>query len=112
MWLVCVRYGTERPSRAFAQPALIAAMEDIIIQYTYPRLDAEVSKHRNHLLKAPFCVHPKTGRVCVPIDLEDLDKFDPEKVPTIGQLLTELDKLIPVDGQESAGKCLLLGLSG
>ena len=37
------------------------AMEDIILQYTYPRLDAEVSKHRNHLLKAPFCVHPPSG---------------------------------------------------
>jgi DNA primase catalytic subunit len=37
------------------------ALEDIILQYTYPRIDAEVSKHRNHLLKAPFCVHPGTG---------------------------------------------------
>ena len=39
------------------------AMEDIILQYTYPRIDAEVSKHRNHLLKAPFCVHPGTGQL-------------------------------------------------
>jgi DNA primase small subunit len=68
-------------------------LEDIIIQYTYPRLDAEVSKHRNHLLKAPFCVHPKTGRVCVPLDLESIDKFDPESVPTLGQLLGELDTI-------------------
>lgn len=37
------------------------ALEDIILQYTYPRIDAEVSKHRNHLLKSPFCVHPGTG---------------------------------------------------
>ena len=66
-------------------------MEDIILLYTYPRIDAEVSKHRNHLLKAPFCVHPKTGRVCVPIDLQFIDDFDPETVPTVGQLLKELD---------------------
>ena len=66
-------------------------MEDIILQYTYPRIDAEVSKHRNHLLKAPFCVHPKTGRICVPVDPERIDDFDPELVPTVGQLLRELD---------------------
>jgi DNA primase small subunit len=66
-------------------------MEDIILQYTYPRLDAEVSKHRNHLLKAPFCVHPKTGRICVPVDPERVDEFDPARVPTVGQLLRELD---------------------
>ncbi|KAI0338009.1 prim-pol domain-containing protein [Trametopsis cervina] len=68
-----------------------AAVEDIILQYTYPRLDAEVSKHRNHLLKAPFCVHPKTGRVCVPIDPSQIDEFNPMTVPTVGQLLQELN---------------------
>lgn len=83
------------------QVPLLAAMEEIILYYTYPRIDAEVSKHRNHLLKAPFCVHPKTGRVCVPVDPRGIDSFDPEKVPTIGQLLGELDALIPVDGHEA-----------
>ncbi|KAI0074079.1 prim-pol domain-containing protein [Panus rudis PR-1116 ss-1] len=71
---------------------LSAAMEDIILQYTYPRLDAEVSKHRNHLLKAPFCVHPKTGRVCVPVDPTRIEQFNPETVPTVMQLLKELDE--------------------
>ncbi|KAI0821929.1 prim-pol domain-containing protein [Trametes gibbosa] len=75
----------------FSPAALAAAKEDIILQYTYPRLDAEVSKHRNHLLKAPFCVHPKTGRVCVPVDPRTVDRFDPARVPTVGQLLRELD---------------------
>ncbi|KAL1747623.1 hypothetical protein HDZ31DRAFT_61099 [Schizophyllum fasciatum] len=70
---------------------MMNALEDIVLQYTYPRLDAEVSKHRNHLLKAPFCIHPKTGRVCVPVDPADIDSFDPMKVPTVQQLLQELD---------------------
>ncbi|KAK7472921.1 p48 polypeptide of DNA primase [Stygiomarasmius scandens] len=72
---------------------LSATLEDITLQYTYPRLDAEVSKHRNHLLKAPFCVHPKTGRVCVPVDPSRIDEFDPTAVPTVGQLLRELDTI-------------------
>lgn len=71
--------------------SLVRAMEDIILQYTYPRIDAEVTKHRNHLLKAPFCVHPATGRVCVPVDPARVKEFDPEKVPTVGQLLRELN---------------------
>lgn len=67
-------------------------MEDVILQYTYPRIDLEVSKHLNHLLKAPFCIHPGTGRVCIPLEnIEAIERFDPEKVPTVGQLLRELD---------------------
>ncbi|EIN08316.1 prim-pol domain-containing protein [Punctularia strigosozonata HHB-11173 SS5] len=82
---------------------LKAAMEDIIIEYTYPRLDAEVSKHRNHLLKAPFCIHPKTGRVCVPVDPEKIDEFEPEKVPTVVQLLRELDEGMATDADGETG---------
>lgn len=37
------------------------AIEDLKIQYMYPRIDTEVSRKLNHLLKAPFCIHPGTG---------------------------------------------------
>ncbi|GBG80470.1 hypothetical protein CBR_g30932 [Chara braunii] len=76
-------------------------LDEIIFVYTYPRLDFEVSKSMNHLLKAPFCVHPKTGRVCVPIDPQACEDFDPTTVPTVSQLLNELNTAC---AEETAGK--------
>lgn len=67
-------------------------VDEIMFQYCYPRLDVEVTKGLNHLLKSPFCIHPKTGRVCVPIDAEKVDSFDPEKVPTIKDLCDQLER--------------------
>lgn len=71
---------------------LVEAKQDIRLEYTYPRLDADVSKKLNHLLKSPFVVHPGTGRVCVPIDVRKLEDFDPLEVPTVTQLLQEIDE--------------------
>ncbi|CEQ39037.1 SPOSA6832_00509, partial [Sporobolomyces salmonicolor] len=69
------------------------AVQDLTIQYTYPRIDTEVSRKLNHLLKAPFCVHPGTGKVCVPLLASQIDAFDPDQVPTVGKLLLELEQL-------------------
>ncbi|XP_073939796.1 DNA primase small subunit isoform X3 [Castor canadensis] len=64
---------------------------EIMLQYCFPRLDINVSKGINHLLKSPFSVHPKTGRISVPIDLHKVDQFDPFTVPTISSVCRELD---------------------
>jgi hypothetical protein len=58
-------------------------LEEIMLQYAYPRLDINVTKGLNHLLKSPFCVHPKTGKVCLPFHPRAAEKFDPCSVPTI-----------------------------
>jgi DNA primase small subunit len=74
---------------------------DIIFQYTYPRLDSMVSVGLNHLLKAPFCAHPKTGnnilflmvgRICVPIDPNQCKNFNPMNVPTLTDLISQMDQ--------------------
>ncbi len=85
--------------------ALLDAKQDIVLEYTYPRLDAEVSKKLNHLLKSPFCVHPGTGRVCVPIDTRKVEEFDPLDVPTVTELLDEIDAWDKehVNGDEDEG---------
>ena len=72
--------------------ALLRAKQDIVFEYAYPRLDIEVSKKLNHLLKSPFVVHPRTGRVCVPINTKALEDFNPLTVPTIQQLIQEIDE--------------------
>lgn len=76
--------------------------KEIMLQYCYPRLDVNVSKGVNHLLKSPFSVHPKTGRISVPIDLKELDTFDPFAVPTISLICEELDR--PRTGEEEEVK--------
>ncbi|KAL7814797.1 hypothetical protein V8C26DRAFT_403228 [Trichoderma gracile] len=78
-------------SKHLDSKALLEAKQDIVLEYTYPRLDIEVSKKLNHLLKSPFVVHPGTGRVCVPIDTKALEDFDPLGVPTVQSLLAEID---------------------
>lgn len=78
-------------SKKLDAKALLEAKQDIVLEYTYPRLDIEVSKKLNHLLKSPFVVHPGTGRVCVPIDTRNLEDFDPLGVPTVHSLLAEID---------------------
>lgn len=83
---------------------LLEAKQDIVLEYTYPRLDANVSKHLNHLLKSPFCVHPGTGRICVPIDPAKVDDFDPFEVPTVIELLNQVDGWKGEDGGEDEAK--------
>ncbi len=52
----------------------------------------QVSKGMNHLLKSPFCVHPATRRLCVPVDPAKAAEFRFDQVPTLQDLLDEYSK--------------------
>lgn len=97
------RYLKEATTQTFSREALAAAKRakvdydllrgwkvNLVFTHCYPRLDANVSKAQNHLLKSPFCVHPKTGRVCVAIDPAQADHFNPFDVPTVRSLCAQV----------------------
>ena len=71
---------------------LDAWRRQLVLRHTYPRLDVNVSKQQNHLLKSPFCVHPKTGRVCIPLDPKKAETFDPFNCPTVRILEEEINE--------------------
>ncbi|CAE7531747.1 PRIM1, partial [Symbiodinium microadriaticum] len=75
---------------------------ELVLKHCYPRLDANVSKAQNHLLKSPFVIHPKTGRVCVPIDPTQADTFDPFAVPTVRTLCDQVDAFERERGADSS----------
>ncbi|XP_065520620.1 DNA primase small subunit-like [Lathamus discolor] len=77
---------------------------EVMLQFCFPRLDINVSKGVGHLLKSPFSVHPKTGRISVPLDLQKLDQFDPFTVPTISSLCHELDAAGADEEQEDGAE--------
>lgn len=72
-------------------------IQEVKLQHCFPRLDANVTRGMNHLLKLPFCIHPKTGNVCVPIDIDDIDNFNLSSVPKVHELKPEtLDPYIKI----------------
>ncbi|XP_008559230.1 DNA primase small subunit [Microplitis demolitor] len=72
-------------------------IDEIMIEYCYPRLDINVTKGLNHLLKSPFCVHPKTGKISVPFNPKAVDKFDPMTVPNINKVIEEINAYDDLD---------------
>ncbi|KAF7261272.1 hypothetical protein EG68_01406 [Paragonimus skrjabini miyazakii] len=66
------------------------ALKELVLQYTYPRLDANVSTSINHLLKSPFCIHPKTGYVCIPFDPHQVTSLNPLAAPTLSELVEQV----------------------
>ena len=79
-------------SQKTSKIAIRANLYEIVFAYVYPRLDVEVSRHVNHLLKSPFCIHPKTGKICSIINPNNVDMFDPLNQPTLLSLINEYNR--------------------
>ncbi|KAM9964247.1 hypothetical protein ACTFIW_002981 [Dictyostelium discoideum] len=62
---------------------------NLVFHYTMPRIDEPVSIGLDHLLKSPFCIHPDTKKLCVPLDINEIYKFNPNQVPTVDQLISD-----------------------
>lgn len=71
------RQGNESSS---VRPISFKRLHVAIVEFfTAPRVDANVTTQKGHLVRGPFSVNPKTGFVKVPIDIEKLSSFDPQK---------------------------------
>ena len=66
-----------------------------VLSYVWPRLDANVSKQRNHLSKSVFSVHPKTGRVCVPL-IGLRHAFLPRECPHVRDLADGVEESVAI----------------
>jgi DNA primase small subunit len=66
-------------------------INDFKLNILYPRLDINVSTHINHLLKSPFCIHPKTGLVAVPLSENDILNFKMDDIPRLDQLIDDFN---------------------
>ena len=68
-----------------------SCINEFIMSVLSPRLDWMVTRQATHLLKGPFCVHPKTGYISVPMSIELLEAFDLNKIPKIDNLFKKDD---------------------
>lgn len=68
--------------KATGQEWILDRLNEVVLAYVWPRIDENVSLHRNHLLKSWFVAHPKTGRVAEPVWQENLFSFCPASVRT------------------------------
>ena len=58
------------------------------------RLDMAVTTSMNHLLKAPFSVHPVSGQICIPFHADNSELFNPEDVPSLHEVVGEVGSQI------------------
>jgi len=67
------------------------------INYHYPQIAKYIDTNvilMGHNSKVPFSIHPLTGYVCTPFNIDDIDKVNPLKLPTIHSKKDEIKPYI------------------
>lgn len=67
-------------------------LDEIKLTILMPRLDSNVTAQINHLIKCPFSCHPDTGKISIPLSLDEVENFDPDVVPKIGDNISDRAK--------------------
>lgn len=55
----------------------------------FVRLDSSVTSDTKHLLKAPFCIHPRTEKVCVALSTKTIGSLSLEDIPTLEDAIAD-----------------------
>lgn len=74
---------------------LTSAIDALLVKWTFPRLDVNVSVQNTHLIKVPFSIHPDTNKICVPIQIDTIDNFVVESAPSLHSLASDTTSLQP-----------------
>ncbi|KAG5368337.1 DNA primase small subunit [Yarrowia sp. C11] len=85
---------------------LVEAKQNVILTVFMPKLDGAVSRGTGHLLKSPFCIHPKTSNVCVPMEVDEDSHellFTPEDCPKLQEIIDDFNNH-KEDGENSSSK--------
>ena len=72
-------HGREFYNNLFLKQVGIHRLHKVILKMLLPRLDCPVTKEMKHLIRAPWTIHEKTGKMVTPIE-GDPFAFDPEGV--------------------------------
>lgn len=59
---------------------------DTVLFYVWPHMDEKVSTDIGHLIKAPFCAHPKARRVAVALCAETFESWTTARAPHLDAL--------------------------
>jgi len=62
----------------------------VFVHFLWPRLDKAVTIQANHLIKLPFSIHKSTGKISIPLKLEDFKDFDIlNKLPSVIEVFND-----------------------